>query len=314
MKTLFLAIIFVLLSANIKGRGMEFGQITITPFIADNIELDETVEKLLYTKLNQIITKGEASGGFDRRFVITPVFNILSESTTATIPQKTSVKVSFTFFIGDGVSGSLFGSREIETTGVGDNSKNAVYSAIRKIDTNNEELQQLVSDSKKRIVKYYNTISPNLINEARSCIAAADYETAISKLSTIPSMCDEYDTAQKMLVECGGKLLDRDNNNLLTKAKAAWSSNPNVNGAREANEYISQICVTSSSLKKEIDKLTNEMRTRLSQIEDKKIELERARIVSQENIEKEQIAASARIATSFFNALPKIAYHIFNWF
>lgn len=314
MKTLFLAFIFVLLSANIKGREMEFGQITITPFIADNIELDETGEKLLYTKLSQIITKGEASGGFDRRFVITPVFNILSENTTATIPQKVSIKISFTFFIGDGVSGSLFGASEIETTGVGDNRKNAVYSAIRKIDTNDEELQLLISDSKKRIVKYYNTVSPNLINEAKSCMAAADYETAISKLSTIPSMCDEYDTAQKMIVECGGKLLDRDNNNLLTKAQAAWSSNPNVNGAREANEYISQICVTSSSLKKEIDKLTNEMRTRLSQVENKKIELERARIASQENIEKAEIAASARIATSFFNALPKIAYHIFNWF
>lgn len=314
MKTLFLAIIFVLLSANIKGREMEFGQITITPFIADNIELDETGEKLLYTKLNQIITKGEASGGFDRRFVITPVFNILSENTTATIPQKVSIKISFTFFIGDGVSGSLFGSSEIETTGVGDNRKNAVYSAIRKINTNNEGLQQLISDSKKRIVKYYNTISPSLINEAGSCMAVADYETAISKLATIPSICDEYDTAQKMLVECGGKLLDRDNNSLLTKAKAAWSSNPNVNGAREANEYISQICVTSSSLKREIDKFTNEMSTRLLQIEDKKIELERARIASQENIEKEQIAASARIATSVFNALPKIAYHIFNWF
>lgn len=314
MKTLFLAFIFVLLSANIKGREMEFGQITITPFIADNIELDETGEKLLYTKLSQIITKGEASGGFDRRFVITPVFNILSENTTATIPQKVSIKISFTFFIGDGVSGSLFGASEIETTGVGDNRKNAVYFAIRKIDTNDEELQLLISDSKKRIVKYYNTVSPNLINEAKSCMAAADYETAISKLSTIPSMCDEYDTAQKMIVECGGKLLDRDNNNLLTKAQAAWSSNPNVNGAREANEYISQICVTSSSLKKEIDKLTNEMRTRLSQVENKKIELERARIASQENIEKAEIAASARIATSFFNALPKIAYHIFNWF
>ena len=314
MKTLFLAFIFVLLSANIKGREMEFGQITITPFIADNIELDETGEKLLYTKLSQIITKGEASGGFDRRFVITPVFNILSENTTATIPQKVSIKISFTFFIGDGVSGSLFGASEIETTGVGDNRKNAVYSAIRKIDTNDEELQLLISDSKKRIVKYYNTVSPNLINEAKSCMAAADYETAISKLSTIPSMCDEYDTAQKMIVECGGKLLDRDNNNLLTKAQAAWSSNPNVNGAREANEYISQICVTSSSLKREIDKFTNEIRARLVQIENKEIELERARIASQENIEKEQIAASARIATSVFNALPKIAYHIFNWF
>ena len=314
MKTLFLAIIFVLLSANIKGREMEFGQITITPFIADNIELDETGEKLLYTKLNQIITKGEASGGFDRRFVITPFINVLSESTTATIPQKVSAKISFTFFIGDGVSGSLFGSKELEITGVGDNHKNAVYSAIRKIGTNDEGLQQLISDSKNRIVKYYNTVSPNLINEAKSCMAEADYETAISKLSTIPSMCDEYDTAQKMIVECGGKILDRDNNNLLTKAKAAWSSNPNVYGAREANEYISQICVTSSSLKREIDKFTNEIRARLVQIENKEIELERARIASQENIEKEQIAASARIATSVFNALPKIAYHIFNWF
>ncbi len=238
----------------------------------------------------------------------------MSESTTATIPQKVSLKICFTFFIGDGVSGNLFGSSDMALVGIGDTYNDAVFSAIRKINTNDKNLQRLILDGKKRIVEYYNTVSSSLIDEAKCCMRRLDYETALSKIYTIPSLCDKYDIAQKIIAECSRKLLERNNNNLLVKARTVWCSNPNFNGAKEASEYISQICVTSLSLKIEIDKLTNEMKTRLSQIDNKKLELERAEISSLEEIKKEQIATSAKLATSFWDALPKIVYHIFNWF
>lgn len=306
--------IFLLFAMNLYGQKKDFGHITITPYISDKVDLNEPGKRQLETKLNQIVTYAGVTGGFDRRFIITPNINVCSESTTATIPQKTSIKTDITFFIGDGVTGNLFGSVVVKATGVGDNHQDALCSAIKKIKIDDEELQSLISICKKRIIEYYDAMAPDIIKEAKEHMNSGDYETALSKLALIPSLCDEYNTAQGLISECGGRLIAKDNDELIMKAKAAWSRNPNSIGASEASEYIAQINITSPSVKREVDKLTNQIETRLIQSENKKLEIEKAKIVSQENLERAKIEASSRVTTSFFEALPDIAYYIFRWF
>lgn len=114
MRKLYLISIFILAILNCYGQEETFGRITITPYISDKVELGDTGTKYLRTKMAQIVTIGEATGGFDQRSIITPALDVLEESTTASIPQKTSLKVSITFFIGDGIAGILFGSNNIE--------------------------------------------------------------------------------------------------------------------------------------------------------------------------------------------------------
>lgn len=313
MRIIYVILTIMFTSLNIYGQS-EFGHITITPYISNDSGINGNAAKLLKNKLTQIITLGEAIGGFDQRFIITPTMNILSETTMATIPQKTSIKVCFTFFIGDGISGSLFGSSNIEATGVGSSHEDALYSAIRKIDANDKGVQTLIADSKKRIVKYYNVAAPKLIKEAKRYIASNDYESALSKLSVIPALCQEYDNAQELVIKCGNKILERDNTELLIKAKAAWNTNPNQEGAQKASEYISQISIISPSYKAEVDKLNNQIRQRLIQIDNKEWELRQTKILSQENLRKEQINASERVTSSFFSILPDLVYSIIRWF
>ena len=314
MRTVYIVLTIILVSLNSYGQEKEFGRITITPYIATESGINGESAKLLKTKLNQIVTIGEVTGGFDQRFIITPTLNILSESTTASIPQKTSLKVSFMFFVGDGVAGSLFGSSNIEVVGVGNNHEEAVYSAIRKINIHNKDIQSLIAESKIRIIKFYNTVSSSLIKEAEGYIARNNYETALSKLAVIPAICQEYDKAQKLIIKCGSKILERDNLGFLTKAKAIWSANPNEDGAREASKYISQISVSSSAIKTEVNRLTNQMRERLIQIENQEMELSQAKIISEERLKIEQINASERTTSSFFGILPNLVYNILRWF
>lgn len=314
MKALYIIFILAFTSLNTYSQEQSFGHITITPYISDQSGLNETAAKFLKTKLIQMVTIGDATGGFDRRFIITPALNVLSKSTTASIPQKTSLKVSFTFFIGDGVAGSLFGSGDIEVTGIGDSYEEAIHSAIRKINVNNRNIQALIADSKKRIVTYYNITSKVLIKEAEGYIANADYESALSRLAIIPSLCKEYDTARELIIKCGGRILERDNTELLMKAKTAWSTSPDHDGAKQAYEYISLINVSSSSVKAEVDHLNNQIRQRLAHINDMEMELQQAKIMSDENLRKEQIKASEKVTSSFFGILPDLVYSIFRWF
>ena len=312
-KFLFTSLLLVMVSIS-WGQELSFGKITISPYIPEDTEFDSTSARLLKSKLLQIVTTNEAVGGFDRRFVIVPSVNILSETETGTIPQKISMKVNITFYVGDGVAGSLFNFSNTEVTGVGDSHADALYSAVRKINVKDADLQALITEAKKRIVEYYNTTAPTLIKEAESFMASYEYEEALARLSVIPSLCSSYDKAQSLISTCGNKIIERDNNVLLTKAKAAWSSNPNEIGASEASSYLSQIIISSTYYKKEMDKLTNQMCQRLTQLENKRIELAKVQILSKERLEAERINASARVTSAFISSLPNLVFNIFRWF
>ena len=314
MNRIFCLCIFLLISFFVKGQEMSFGKISITPYITEKSGLNATTERLMETKLNQIVSVNNAVGGFDKRFIITPIVNVFSVSETSTIPQKTSMKVSVTFYVGDGIDGVLFNSHNIELVGIGDNHNGALYSAIRKINVKDSGLQELLSVAKKRIVEYYNTIAPTLLDKAEGYIATSDYEKALASLAVIPSLCQSYSKAQSLISYCGGKILEEKNNTLLAKAKIAWSASPNEKGANEASIYLSQIVVSSSFYKTEIDKLTKQIQQRLIQIEDKQIEFEEVKLLSEERLEIERINASANVTSSFINTLAELAFNVFKWF
>lgn len=291
----------------------EFGKINLTPYVSDLAGVDDGGKKLLEKKLNQIVLANGVSGGFDRRFIITPQVQILSESTTGTIPQKTSVKALFSLYIGDGVSGSLFCTTDIESRGVGNDIQAALFSAIRKINSKDSRIVEMISQSKQRIISFYNRESPLLIKKAEAEMSKQNFENALEILSVIPALCSNYDNAQDLIKKCGNNIIDRDNSALLTKAKSAWSANPNQEGATLASKYLADIIVNSKSVKAEIDKLSNEIKSRLREIDNNAINLRKTEILSRERIEIENIRAAEKKTSAFYGMLPKLAYNIIRW-
>ncbi len=291
-----------------------FGKITITPFIPDEVGLNDKAKKLLLTKLEQICTTNNVAGGFDRRFVITTKINVLKEAETATIPQKTSIRASISFFVGDGVSSTLFGNYSIELNGVGDSHDEALFSVIRKINVGDKDLMSLINGSKDKIIKYYDSYADVLISEAKNLMASNKYEDALGKISVIPATCKLYNKVQPIIQECGKKIIERDNNSYLIKARAAWSSNPTQEGAVDARKYIEKIIISSTGIKKEVEKLNKDMSKRLVGIDNKEREMEKVRLLSEERLQTEQIRASERTVSTFIGILPKLAYNILCWF
>jgi len=313
MRKICLICCFLMFLAYSWGQDSSFGKITIMPYITNNSGLDATARSLLSTKMNQIVTANNAVGGFERRFVITPAINVLSEKETATIPQKTSIKVSIIFFVGDGVAGTLFNSYNIDVSGIGDDHNHALYAAIRKINTKDAGFQSLINESKDRIELYYKSAAPALIKEAEGYMAVQNYEGALSKLGGIPSICPSYSKAKALISKCGNKIIDRENNALLTKAKAVWSSNPNEYGAKAASGYLAQVVISSSYYQNEVKSLTKQIQQRLVDIEDKRIEFETIKILSEERLEAERINASAKVMTSIIDAVPSVL-NVLSWF
>lgn len=313
MKRLFLSILSAAMTLACGAQAARFGQLTITPYIAQESGFDANASRLLQNKLAYAVSIANASGGFDKRFVITPKVDIMESATTATIPQKVSLKAQFTFYVGDGIDGTLFSSCQKEQTGIGNTQQQAILAAIRKINAKDKALQEAITEGRERIEQYYQATAPKIIAEARSLMASYKYEEAMTALSAIPRICKDYEKAQEMIAECASESIENANHELLIKARSAWSASPDETGATKAASYLADITNPSDKIKAATDQLTGEMEKHLTDMAKQKLSIEKQRIKSEENVRKEGIKATANVVGQIVNAFSP-AYKVSKWF
>jgi hypothetical protein len=243
------------------------GKIALIPYISKSY--GSQVDALLTNKLQQIATIGGMSGaGFDDRFIITARLLANDKQQTATIPQKTALRLSVTLYIGDGHDGTLYSSWETELRGIGNSDTQAYLSALRKLSVNNSDLQAFVERGKQRIVTYYNSASKDIMASAKALAVAGKHNQAVIKLLAIPSTSNAYEQAQELIAQYGMRAVENYNQELLGKAQAAWGANPDENGASVARRYLAQISYPSATISNKMQQLSNQMATRLGKISD----------------------------------------------
>lgn len=294
------------------------GMISLKPYIPEDAGLSPKLHKQLMTKMSQIASAaGMAGEGFDNRFIITANIQETELAETATIPVKMAASLAVTFFVGDGIDGTLFSSCTVNVKGIGDNKEDAYYAAIRKISPRKPELLQAVELGKQRIVQYYNSVGPEIINTAKAAAAGGQYDEAISMLFAIPMSSDIYPEAQRLIAEYGAASLEAYNQSLLANAQAAWAASPNEEGAEKAREFISQMQMPSQDILTKTQKLSREIATRLQAVSDREWKLERDIRMAEIKNEHEQnmatIRAAESVAKAYASSRPRVVYHVHWW-
>lgn len=327
MRKLLIMLLFVL---TLTASGQEYNQmeetICITPYIPDETQLpDDKSAQLLLDKLTQIVTlNGLSNKGYENRFVISAHVYHISKSRTATIPARTVVKMSLTLYVGDGEEGTLFSSVSKELKGVGNNYEEACHSALYKIRTNDKDIVQCLDIGKSRILSYYDNIGENIIQQAESMAANADYDAAISSLFTIPMQCVHYQRAQDMIAKFNEERIETNNKNLLVKARATWYAHMDENGAEQAMSIMNEVIYPSKDISNQINKLCAEISVRLKSISDKKWQMdmqqmqnrhkeEMAHIQSDKERSLAYIKSAASVAKALAENQPKVVYRIYHW-
>ena len=184
---------------NARQRVGNEGLISLNPYIPESENIDESTYSAMITKLNQIATAYGMSGtGFDNRFIITAHLQNVKSVQTQTFPQKNAVVISACIYVGDGLDGTLFSNYCCEKKGIGDTEQQAIASAIRKINPNDEKLQTAIDKGKKQILKYYDHMSGNIIAAAKTAAANGKFEEAMSMLFSIPIYNKDFETAQNI--------------------------------------------------------------------------------------------------------------------
>lgn len=318
MKKLILSIIAAITCiGSMSAQEADAGKIVVVPYVvnATNTAYPKS-SKILTDKLNRIVLKsGMVSTGASSPFVITanPVIN--EEETTPTAPPKTVINMTLTVYVGNGEDGTLFASWSTDLKGIGDSRDQAFASAYRKLKVDDPALLNAMAEAQNKVREYYDSKAPDIIREAERLVASGDYEAACERLMGVPYVSAHYHTAQGLIAKYMGQKLDMDNNSVLAQARAAWSANPNEQGASQAQDILAGISYPSPAIAKEATSLMREMATRLQKAEDDRLKAMEAAAQREHQQQIELTRAAAKVAAAresrpvYYN----VHYHSWWW-
>ncbi len=336
MNKVFLFVVFCGISSAVHAQqkqASELGNIALSVFISEKIELTEDARNSLKTKLLQtIINNGLAESSFNSRFIITVSVSVGSKDIVAGPPQMIAQNLGLTFFIGDAFDNKIYSSVEIAVKGVGTNENKSFIDAIKNINPKRKELVTLVEQGKNKIISYYNNQCEQILSDAVSLAQKEKYDEAIYNLSLVPSACTScYAKCSDKINELYLARLNQNGKKNLSEANAIWAASGNLDGAGRAIDLLSKIHIDASS-KKEAENLIAQISAKLQadekrdwelklkQYEDaQKMEQQRMKMMEESDIrnsqlENERLNAARQVALEYARNQPKtITYNNIYW-
>tara|TARA_B100000927_G_scaffold224895_1_gene184656 strand:- start:694 stop:1668 length:975 start_codon:yes stop_codon:yes gene_type:complete len=291
--------------------------IMISTFVSDQIEeMNEASRNFLENKLKQIISKnGVTSSKINGRFIITPNVNIISKEITATAPPMHAYDLEISFFIGDGIDGKLFSSFSMNYKGVGQSETKAYRAALKSINTSNARFEKFISESKEKIIEFYNSQCEFILKEAKLLEQQNKFSAALLKLTSIPSACQNcFEKSSKEASLIYQKYLDRECDIYMNKAKAIWASSQDEKGAREAAELLSLVdpdAKCANDAKSMLEKIYKELKSRILDLDEREWNYK----LKEQMQESERIEAMRQIGIAFGENQPQnVTYNYRGWF
>ena len=263
-RIIFMFVMLLVWSACIKAQDeSDIDGIFISVVQPDMEDMPDEAGKQLQQKLEQLLMQnGIASTDSSNRFVLTTKVSVLTKDIVPGPPSKVSMKVDFTFIVGDAEENKMFESATVSSVGVGINENKAFIAATKSVKPKMAELAEMLDHAKQKIVEYYRTRCPQIIDDAKKEAAAHNYEAAMCLLVKIPNMCDCAEESQNLLIKCNKEFIDNRAMQQLNSAKAAWAASPNSKGASEAADIIAKI-PANTSCQSGINALTKQITSKL---------------------------------------------------
>lgn len=296
---------------------MSFAQIVLTPYVDATIHgLDENNVAVLENNLRSLISRVGLEAGYGGRFILAANVNLLDKTMTNSAPVKVLQKVQITFAIGDSKSGTCFGTTTMECRGLGNTDREAMLNSFRNLRPS-PELKALVSQSKDRIVSYYDANGPAIIANAKSLVSGQRYEEALYELSFIPSECSIFPEAASMMSNIYQTNINHDAAQMLSEAQALWSSDPNPGPAADEALRILEQINTDAKCFTQAQSLMKTIQRRVQNVSDREyadeIAYRNAQLNAATTLEKARINAARAIGVAYAQSRPRVVYHVHSW-
>lgn len=252
-------------TAVLVGNGIKLTIMTPQPSEEDHVT--EKMSNDLARKLLSIASKNGISGmGGDPAFVLAAGITGLDKKLTGSAPQKTMLTYDVTLYVGNAITGTVFGSTTIKLTGVGDNERQAANNAVSEL-KDNAEIQHMLVSSTNKIIDYYNTHAGEIKAQAEATISKGNYDEAYGLLYSVPEQASElFAYASKKLPEVADKIFAKQSSQNLANLKSAIASSQG-HFTPEAGAYLAMIPSGSPDYK-EAQKIYSEYTSRVQATEE----------------------------------------------
>ncbi|GAA4972698.1 hypothetical protein [Algibacter aquimarinus] len=243
MKKIIYCLIFLSSLTLVAQDDINYDGIFIGSYIPLQMEsIPQSAKKMLENKLNQIITsKGIGSDSYNSRFIITPNIIVLTKDVVPSAPPKVALNLEVTFYIGDGIEGTLFTSETVSAKGVGTNENKAYIAAIRQLKPKSPILQSFVKNGKKRVIEYYNNNCGLVLKKVDALSAQNKYEEALAALAAVPETSSCFNKIKNKISPIYIKAINVGCKRKLNEASSIWAANQDLNAANEAGAILATI-------------------------------------------------------------------------
>lgn len=295
-------------------------QIMLSPCFDASIDgLTENNMAIVEGRLRNVISSCGAESGYGGRFVLGCKVAALQREVSGT---KMIQSLEVTFTIGDNVANACFGSTSVECSGIGNTEGQAMTSALKNIKSS-PQLKRLVTESKQRILDYYEQNGPSIILKARTLITDHNWEGALYELTQVPQECSHYPKALLMMNEVYETHLNHEAQHVLTMAEAMWAANPYPENAPAVMAQLSKI-EPDAACYPQAQALMKRVETRVKAITERdyadqkamekaQLSLEKRRMATEAAIEKARIAACRDVAVAYARRKVQINNYYRRW-
>ena len=202
----------------------------------------ETAQVQVTNQLTQLLTKnGIASVSDNCQFVLT-VFMVPQDKDVVPGPPMQIVEtMDANLYIADVVNQTVFATTTQTLKGVGRSETRAYMDALKRLNTNSKAMTEFVEEGKRKVIAYYDSEMPKIIQRAMVLSDMHQYDEALYLVMFVPSQCKHYNEALAAGLSIFKAQQDYTCVQNLQKARMAWAAEQNAEGARKAGEFLGLI-------------------------------------------------------------------------
>jgi len=306
MKKLSYLMWFSLFAISSFAQTSDIGKIALSVVFPQNIEgLEMSQASKLQNKITEIVAStGLAANGYNNDFIIYPVFSVNESYVVEGGMQNITVlKCELTLIIKQINNNVIYATISKELKGNGKDKRDALTSAIIKINTKDTDYASFIATGKNKIVQYYETKCSDIIVRSESLVKMQKYDEAIGLLMSVPNEVNCYNKVQEKSIEAYKAYQNQKCKTQIQKAKVSEASN-NFSEAIQLLKTIDPSSVCYSEVSPLIKKIENKIDA------EQKRQWENQAKIYNDNIalEKQRIEAIKQIAVAYYQNQPKIYY------
>lgn len=288
-------------------------QMIVSPYIPyDQEGMTINNARLMENRLSQIINQSGLLSAEGSRFVLTMNWNVVSKEVVSSAPTVVAYSLEAGMYIGDGMTGNKFASTVIPLKGAGNSEAKAIVSAMKGLNANRPEIEQLIKKGVQQILAYYESHKREIMTSVKTMMGMHDYEGAMFTLYQIPMECSYYQEAQSMLIPAYKGMVNTQAAESLQRARALWAASPSQENAEAVMALVGDIDPTSSSYNA-AQSFMKEVKSRVSKLDDQDRAEVFKELAHERSMDKAHMQAVREICLAYAKNQPKVVYNIGSW-